>query len=107
MAHGDQLYSGLPIKGIVDPHDLDTWEAEHIIDAFPLQRLEATVDALGPNVDLSGAQIKGAVLASIFAARRRREPLSMPHLLRGLERELAKEGRTLGAREQERLMREA
>ena len=36
-----------------------------------LQRLEATIDALGTNVDLSGAQIKGAVLASIFAARRR------------------------------------
>ncbi len=71
-----------------------------------LQRLEATIDALGTNVDLSGAQIKGAVLASIFAARRRREPLSMPHVLRGLERELAKEGRTLGAREQGRLLRD-
>ena len=36
-----------------------------------LQRLEETIDALGASVDLSGAQIKGAVLASIFAARRR------------------------------------
>ena len=71
-----------------------------------LHRLEATIDALGTNVDLSGAQIKGAVLASIFAARRRREPLAMAHLLQGLERELAKEGRTLGSREQERLLRD-
>lgn len=71
-----------------------------------LQRLETSIDGLGTNVDLSGAQIKGAVLASIFAARRRRQPLAMPHLLRGLERELGKEGRTLGAREQERLLRD-
>ena len=71
-----------------------------------LQRLEATIAALGANVDLSGAQIKGAVLASIFAARRRREPLAMPHLLQGLERELGKEGRALGSREQERLLRD-
>ncbi len=71
-----------------------------------LERLEATIEALGTNVDLSGAQIKGAVLASIFAARRRREPLAMPHLLQGLERELGKEGRALGSREQERLRRD-
>jgi AAA+ superfamily predicted ATPase len=70
-----------------------------------LRRLEATIEALGADVDLSGAQIKGAVLASIFAARRRGAPMSMAHLLRGLERELVKEGRTLGAREQERLLR--
>ena len=57
------------------------------------------------SVDLSGAQIKDAVLASIFAARRRREPLAMPHLLQGLERELGKEGRALGSREQERLLK--
>ena len=71
-----------------------------------LQRLEATIDALGANVDLSGAQIKGSVLASIFAARRRCQPLAMLHLLQGLDRELAKEGRTLGSREQERLLRD-
>ena len=54
-----------------------------------LDRLAPTIDALGTDVDLSGAQIKGAVLAAIFAARRVRAPLAMPHLLRGLERELA------------------
>ncbi|HLT02618.1 MAG TPA: ATP-binding protein, partial [Geminicoccaceae bacterium] len=74
--------------------------------AETLQRLGPTLDALGAGVDLSGAQIKGAVLAAIFAARRRRAPLAMPHLLQGLERELAKEGRTLGAREQDRLLRD-
>ena len=46
------------------------------------------------------------MLASIFAARRRQAPLAMAHLLQGLERELSKEGRTLGSREQERLLRD-
>jgi hypothetical protein len=53
---------------------------------------------------MSGAQIKNSVLASLFVARRSREPLAMTHLLRGVERELSKEGRALGSRERERLM---
>jgi SpoVK/Ycf46/Vps4 family AAA+-type ATPase len=69
-----------------------------------LSRLEATIEALATNIELSGAQIKNAVLASIFVSRRSREPLAMAHLLRGIERELGKEGRSLGSRELERLM---
>jgi hypothetical protein len=69
-------------------------------------RLEATIEALASNVEMSGAQIKNAVLASIFVARRVREPLAMLHLLRGVERELNKEGRSVGTRERERLMRD-
>ena len=71
-----------------------------------LKRLEPTIDALASTIELSGAQIKNAVLASIFVSRRSREPLAMAHLLRGIERELAKEGRALGARERERLRRD-
>ena len=71
-----------------------------------LKRLEATIEALAANVELSGAQIKNAVLASIFVARRSRDPLAMAHLLRGMERELSKEGRSVGTRERERLMRD-
>src|SRR5262249_55760044 len=70
-------------------------------------RLEATIEALAANIEFSGAQIKSAVLASIFAARRNRDPLAMAHLLSGVERELSKEGRSLGARERERLARDA
>ena len=72
--------------------------------AESLKRLEATIEALAGTVETSGAQIKNAVLASIFVSRRSREPLAMEHLLRGMERELAKEGRSLGPRERERLM---
>jgi AAA+ superfamily predicted ATPase len=71
-----------------------------------LKRLAASIEALAAKVDLSGAQIKNAVLASIFVARRSREPLAMVHLLRGMERELSKEGRSVGNRERERLMRD-
>lgn len=69
-----------------------------------LKRLETTIEALAGNVEMSGAQIKNAVLASIFVARRSREPLAMKNLLRGIERELGKEGRSLGTSERERLM---
>lgn len=72
-----------------------------------LNRLEATIEALAANIEISGAQIKNAVLASIFIARRNREPLAMKHLLSGVERELSKEGRSLGASERERLARDA
>jgi hypothetical protein len=71
-----------------------------------LKRLGVTIEALAATVETSGAQIKNAVLGSIFVSRRSREPLAMEHLLRGVERELAKEGRALGPRERERLMRD-
>jgi SpoVK/Ycf46/Vps4 family AAA+-type ATPase len=72
-----------------------------------LMRLEIAIGLLAGNVECSGAQIKNAVLAGMFACRRNSEPLSLAHLLRGVERELSKEGRALGAHERERLMRHA
>jgi len=74
--------------------------------AESLSALDTTIERLASNVDISGAQIKNAVLASLFVARRKGEPLAMSHLLRGVERELSKEGRALGSREQERLSRD-
>jgi len=43
----------------------------------------------------------------MFGAKREGVPLELRHLLRGLERELAKEGRMLGARERERILSHA
>ena len=71
-----------------------------------LNRLEATIASLAANIEMSGAQIKNAALAAIFVACRNGAPLAMAHLLRGVERELSKEGRALGVRERERLMRD-
>ena len=74
-------------------------------DQQSLQRLEQGIEALASRVEMSGAQIKNAVLAAMFVARRSQSLLDMTHLLRGVERELSKEGRSLGKHEQERLKR--
>jgi hypothetical protein len=63
---------------------------------------ESALDLLAA-LDLSGAQIKNAILAAAFIARSLGEPLRVPHLVRGVERELDKEGRTLDSRERGRL----
>jgi hypothetical protein len=65
--------------------------------------LRGDVDRIAAAVDVTGAQIKYAVLSALFAARREARPVDGQHLVRGLERELAKEGRPLGERIRERL----
>ena len=52
----------------------------------------------------TGAQIKSIVLGALFAAGRENLPLGVPHLLRALDRELAKEGRVVSDRERQRLL---
>jgi hypothetical protein len=69
--------------------------------------LDPALSMLAESVDATGAQIKYATLGALFAAQRDGAPLETRHLLRGLERELAKEGRALGARERERILRHA
>lgn len=64
---------------------------------------DGQLDTLAATLDLTGAQIKSAVLAGLFRARRLGEPLSVRHLLEGVDRELMKEGRALSERERERL----
>ena len=68
-----------------------------------LEDLGDDLEELADALEVTGAQIKFAILAALFAARRDGEPLALRHLLRGLERELMKEGRTLSDRERERL----
>jgi AAA+ superfamily predicted ATPase len=63
----------------------------------------AVLDAAASVLELTGAQIKLSVLAALFAARRDRAPVAARHLVRGIERELLKEGRSLSDREKERL----
>ena len=58
---------------------------------------------LSQSIETTGAQIKTAVLGAIFVARRAGQELSMPHLLRALDRELTKEGRTIGTKDRERM----
>ena len=68
--------------------------------------LDAQIAALADGVEATGAQIKFATLAGVFMARREGQPLVARHLVRGMERELAKDGRALSVRERERLVRD-
>jgi len=63
--------------------------------------LDGLLTAFAELVDLSGAQIKLALLGAVFFARETRQPLDLDHLHSGVQRELAKEGRTgeLGPKE--------
>ncbi|MEO7651190.1 MAG: ATP-binding protein, partial [Bryobacteraceae bacterium] len=70
-------------------------------------RLERSIELLAANIEISGAQIKNSVLDAVFAGRRKGELPAMAHLIGGVERELAKEGRALSVRERERLIRDA
>jgi hypothetical protein len=65
--------------------------------------LEPRLDAVAATIDVTGAQIKFAILAALFAAQREGGELAPRHLVRGLERELLKEGRALSDRDRERL----
>jgi AAA+ superfamily predicted ATPase len=67
------------------------------IAAAPLARaLEAAAA-----IDLTGAQIKYALLAALLVARRAGAPVAAAHLVRGVERELQKDGRSMSDRERE------
>ncbi|MEM9088861.1 MAG: AAA family ATPase [Cyanobacteria bacterium P01_F01_bin.53] len=68
------------------------------------RQVEGAIATLAEGVELSGAQIKNAVLSAIFVSRRLREPVNISHLLRGVDRELGKEGRSIGSREKARLV---
>ena len=67
------------------------------------RQLAHALDTLAQSIETTGAQIKFAVLTALFAARRDGQALGIEHLLRGLERELIKEGRALTERDRERL----
>jgi hypothetical protein len=67
-----------------------------LADAFEL---------LSTTTEVTGAQIKFAVLAGLFAARADNKPLNARHLLMGMDRELAKEGRAIGPRERDKILK--
>ena len=67
------------------------------------RELTPTLQQLAVGVEVTGAQIKLAVLTAAFAARRDGSDIHPAHLLHGLERELAKEGRPIGDRLRDRL----
>jgi hypothetical protein len=65
--------------------------------------LDKDLKYLAEALEITGAQIKFSILSALFMARKEKTELALPHLLRGLERELMKEGRGLGRQMQETL----
>ena len=78
---------------------LQIWRRMHGRDCSAsdaASRLEPAVALLARQVEVSAAQIKNALLASVFIARRQGCEVRPNHLVLGLDRELAKEGRSAG-----------
>ena len=85
---------------------LQLWE--HLVQAIAGEAVCASarpaLPTLAASFELSGAQIKYAVLHSLYASRREQVGLRVRHLVGGIERELQKEGRGIGRSERERLL---
>lgn len=70
-----------------------------------LSGLQAEVDRLAAYIEMSGAQIKFSILGAVFASRQDKQTVNMAHLLRGINRELMKEGRVLSEHDKQRIGR--
>jgi SpoVK/Ycf46/Vps4 family AAA+-type ATPase len=68
-------------------------------------KLAPVVEGISSNLEATGGQIKYAVLGAVFAAQAENEILTAERLLAGLNRELGKEGRAIGPRERERILK--
>jgi AAA+ superfamily predicted ATPase len=88
-------------------HRLRIWRrlAEEMAGAEHAAALDPVLCDLSSIVEVSGAEIKYALLAAIFVARQEQRALDRDHLLRGIERELAKEGRGLNERDKQAIAR--
>jgi ATPase family associated with various cellular activities (AAA) len=67
--------------------------------------LAPVCELLSASTEATGAQIKFGLLAALFAARADGLPLNARHLLLGMDRELAKEGRAIGPRERDKILK--
>ncbi|HMH23456.1 MAG TPA: ATP-binding protein [Puia sp.] len=80
------------------PHRLRLWTTilSELAGEDTVQRLEKDLEKLAQLIEITGAQIKQAILSALFMARREKSEIGLGHLLSGLERELMKEGKGLG-----------
>jgi len=69
-----------------------------------LARLGPDLARLANGLELTGAQIKTSILGAVFGAKHDGKPLAVSHLLRGVDREMAKDGRSLSGRERDALV---
>ena len=76
-----------------------------LADGQSAEELEPAIELLATTAEATGAQIKFAVLSAMFVARAEGKKLKARHLLIGIDRELAKEGRGVGPGEREMILR--
>jgi hypothetical protein len=69
-----------------------------------LDSLAPVIERAANDIELSGAQIKGALLTARAAATHANVVITAKHIVRGIERELEKEGRGLAARDRGALL---
>lgn len=69
------------------------------------KKLEKDLLLLAELVNLTGAEIKFAVLSALFLSRKDKSEIRIEHLIEGLSRELLKEGRTLNNEVKRRLLK--
>jgi adenylate kinase family enzyme len=79
--------------------------AEELTGMERAAALDKDLIQLADLMELTGAQIKYALLSAVYMARREETSLGPSHLLRGLERELQKEGLGLNRQAQQILKR--
>ena len=89
-------------------HRLQIWRrlAGEMAGAERAAALDPLLCDLASAIEVSGAEIKYALLAAIFVARQDGVPLDCDHLLRGIDRELAKDGRGLSERDKQAIARQ-
>ena len=75
-----------------------------LADENHAEKLAPALELLSTTAEATGAQIKFAVLAGLFAARAEKKSLNARHLVIGMDRELAKEGRAISPREREMIL---
>jgi adenylate kinase family enzyme len=85
---------------------LTIWEriVGELADGDTLKSISEDLKCLAHGVEMTGAQIKFALLAALFASQQNGGRLQVQHLLRGIDHEFAKEGRALSEREREALL---
>lgn len=88
------------------PQRLELWSK--LVTSIAGERARTDTDPILPTLaasfELSGAQIKYAVLHSLYSSRREQQPFAVRHLVGGVERELQKLGRGIPRGEAKRLL---
>ena len=85
-----------PRPDVEQRYSLWTRNLKELVGIGIARTLDKDVRRLAELLEVTGAQIKMALLSALFMSRRDDKPMKTSYVLRGLERELAKEGRGLG-----------